>query len=260
MTVSSKLDLLVPQWLRAAKKIIFASFQRTIDVEIKSNRNDLVTELDRQVESLLVKKIKENFPNSQIMSEESHPVINKVAEDKLLWIIDPIDGTMNFVKQKTDFAIMVGIFCDQRPIRGFIYDVVADQLYHGGPEVGVYCNQQKLMPPPDNHLADGLLGVGGVMLIHNAYGLQQIALASHGVRIYGSAGMQIIRVLKGQSVAYVSHLHPWDLAAGKILAETLGLVVKTIDGHEASVLSSVDVLVASKNAQKDIMEMAQFHY
>lgn len=260
MTVSGKIDLLVPQWLAKAKKMIFASFQRTIDIQIKSGRNDLVTELDRQIESLLVKEIKKNFPNSQIISEESHPVINKIAADKLLWIIDPIDGTMNFVKQKTDFAIMIGIFQKQQSIRGFIYDVMADQLYHGGPEIGVYCNQQKLMAPPNNHLADGLLGVGGVMLIHNAYGLQQMALTSHGVRIYGSAGMQIIRVLKGQSVAYVSHLHPWDLAAGKILAETLGLVAKTIDGHEPSVLSSVDVLVASKNAQKDIMGMAQFHY
>ena len=260
MTVSSKIDSLVPQWLAKAKEMIFASFQRTIDVGIKSNRNDLVTDLDRQIEGLLVKKIKENFPDSQIMSEESHPVISKVAEDKLLWIIDPIDGTMNFVKQKTDFAIMIGIFKGQQPIRGFIYDVMGDQLYHGGPEAGVYCNQQKLMPPPNSHLAEGLLGIGGVMLIHNAYGLQQIALASHGVRIYGSAGMQIIRVLKGQSVAYVSHLHPWDLAAGKILAETLGLAVKTIDGKEPSVLALVDVLVASKNAQKDIMRMAQFHY
>lgn len=256
---ADKIDSLVPQWLMTARKMILESFSQKIEIETKTNRNDLVTGLDRKIEQFLVRKIQECFPGSQIVSEETRPTINEIEEEGLLWIIDPIDGTMNFVKQKNDFAIMIGIFRGGKGQRGFIYDVMADRLYHGGPDQGVYCNYQKMKSPPDVPLVDGLLGVGGVMLINNKYNLQKIALASHGIRIYGSAGIEIIHVLNGQLIGYLSHLHPWDLAAGKILAETLGLVVKTIDGREVNVLSSIDVLVASKNAQKDIIMMAQSH-
>ncbi|WP_281164916.1 inositol monophosphatase family protein [Liquorilactobacillus sicerae] len=256
---ADKIDLLVPKWLMTARKMILESFSQKIEIETKTSRNDLVTELDRKIEQFLVGKIQKYFPGSQIVSEETRPSINEIEEESLLWVIDPIDGTMNFVKQKSDFAIMIGIFQAKKGQRGFIYDVMANQLYHGGPDKGVYCNCQKMISPPDLHLADGLLGVGGVMLINNKYNLQKIALASHGIRIYGSAGIEIIHVLNGQLIGYLSHLHSWDLAAGKILAETLGLTVKTIDGQEVNVLSSIDVLVASKNAQKDIIMMAQSH-
>lgn len=78
---------------------------------------------------------------------------------------------------------------------------------------------------------------------------------SLGVRIYGSSGIEFIHVLTGKNVSYLSHLRPWDYAAGKILAETLGLVVKTIDEESLDMLSSSDVLVATKNAHQGIIKL-----
>jgi myo-inositol-1(or 4)-monophosphatase len=256
----NEIDHLVVEWLAQAKKMVFSSSSRKIMVETKTSRNDLVTELDRQIEKFLVTQIKNVFPTAQIISEESHPKLDEFDPQQLLWIIDPIDGTMNFVKTRRDFAIMIGVYQNNQGQLGYIYDVMNDCLYHGGPERGVFCNQQRLLPPANLSLNQGLLETGALMLLHNRCNLQKIALASNGVRIYGSAGIQIIRVLTGQAVGYVSHLKPWDLAAGRVLAETLGLTVKTIDGHIPDVLSSVDVLVASKNAQEDIVRMAQAPY
>lgn len=257
---TEKINQLVIGWLQQAREMILASFSRKLTVETKTSRNDLVTELDRQIESFLVQQIKANFPAAQIISEESRPKLKKFDPQQPLWIIDPIDGTMNFVKTHHDFAIMIGIYQQNQGKLGYIYDVMNDRLYHGGPEKGVFCNQQRLKPPADLPLNQGLLEVGALTLLYDRFHLQKIALASNGVRIYGSAGIQIIRVLTGQVIGYVSHLKPWDLAAGRVLAETLGLTVKTIDGSIPDVLSSVDVLVATKNAQEDIVRMAQAPY
>ena len=73
--------------------------------------------------------------------------------------------------------------------------------------------------------------------------------------MYGSAGIEFIHVLNGETLGYVSKLHAWDYAAGKILAETLDLTVEAIDGTDINVLSSKVVLVATKNAQKQINEI-----
>ena len=89
-----------------------------------------------------------------------------------------------------------------------------------------------------------MFGVGGKMLLSNYRNVQSAAKKSLGVRIYGSSGIE-----------YLSHLRPWDYAAGKILAETLGLVVKTIDEESLDMLSSSDVLVATKNAHQGIIKL-----
>ena len=90
------------------------------------------------------------------------------------------------------------------------------------------------------------------MLLNNYCNLQEVARNAAGTRIYGSAGIEYIHVLTGKCIAYVSHLRPWDYAPGQILAQSIGLVVKTIDGKAVNMLSSTDVLVATKNAQQEI--------
>ena len=130
-----------------------------------------------------------------------------------------------------------------------------DKLYWGGPECGVFCNDQKVEPPKNLPLEEGLFGVGGKMLLSNYRNVQSAAKKSLGVRIYGSSGIEFIHVLTGKNVSYLSHLRPWDYAAGKILAETLGLVVKTIDEESLDMLSSSDVLVATKNAHQGIIKL-----
>ncbi len=108
---------------------------------------------------------------------------------------------------------------------------------------------------PDLFLDQGLLDVSGRMLIRNYRNVAQVAEKSMGVRVYGSAGIGFIHVLTGKTVGYCSHLHPWDHAAGKILAKAHGLSVKSIDDNELDVLSSNDVLVATKNAKNDIIKL-----
>lgn len=238
--------------MHVARSEIMQNFEKEIKVWTKSGRNDLVTSIDRAVENYYVKQIQENFPSAKVIGEESYQKEIDYKTSGMVWIIDPIDGTMNFVKQQDHFASMIGIYQDGIGMRGYIYDVMQNDLFWGGPEIGVFCNEDRLQKPPDRNLRNGLVEISMPFLVHNYRSLQRVALESSGVRIYGSAGIQFIHVLQGKCAAYLSYLRPWDFAAGKILAQALNLQVNTIDGCTLDMLSSSDVLVATKNAQKDI--------
>ncbi len=250
-----KINVCVQKWMKQARKMILEGRTKELCVEEKTSRCDLVTNVDKFIEKFYVERIRETFPNSKILGEEGDADKDLDNFQGLLWIIDPIDGTMNFVKQHDHFASMIAICENGTEKLGYILDVTEDKLYWGGPECGVFCNNQKMAPPGNLPLEEGLFGVGGRMLLSNYRNVQSAAKKSLGVRIYGSSGIEFIHVLTGKNVSYLSHLRPWDYAAGKILAETLGLVVKTIDEEPLDMLSSSDVLVATKNAHQVIVKL-----
>ena len=130
---------------------------------------------------------------------------------------------------------------------------MANKLYAGGPEVGVTLNGELLAAPADVDLSAGLFGASAPLLIQDRFNMQTIIAKSLGPRIMGSAGIQISQVLAGELVGYLSYLRPWDFAAGRVLAESLGLVVSRVDGNPVNMLSSGAVLIATKRAQRSIL-------
>ncbi|WP_105956304.1 inositol monophosphatase family protein [Apilactobacillus quenuiae] len=249
------MDEKIQSWLQIARHNALDSVNKDLKVDTKTSRKDLVTNVDKDNEQFFVKKIRENDPNSKILGEEGFG--DQVDSMKgHIWIIDPIDGTMNFVKERNYFAIMVSLYIDGKGILGYILDVINNDLYHGifGK---VYKNNEILHEPNDIKLDYGLMGMSAPLLIEDSYNMQKIAKQSEGVRIYGSAGIQLISVIKGELVGYISHLKPWDIAAGKVMCESLGLTVTTIDGNELDMVSSETVLIATKIAHKEILDLVK---
>ncbi len=239
--------------------LMWETRQRTLDqmaaadfrVATKSSFNDLVTTVDKNNERYLTSKLRALQPAAQIISEEG---FGDAVTDPAgpLFIVDPIDGTLNFVKQRDDFAIMLAYYVDGQPKLGYIMDVMAGKLYHGGPEVGVWCNDDRLPEPANRNLRDSLVDVSASLLGAGYPGLREVVAQASSLRLYGSAGIEIVRVLKGQLGLYLSNLMPWDLAAGRALAEGLGLAVKSIDAPQVDVLSSNLVLVATKQVAAEV--------
>lgn len=248
------IDEYVKQWMFEARRMILESFDTQLDISTKSNRNDLVTNMDKQIEKFYIDHIHNIFPEAKIMGEESEKDSLKDA-DGLFFVIDPIDGTMNFVKQQDHFASMIAVYQNRQPLLGYILDVQDNSLYWGGQSIGVYKNYTRLTAPKDIDLKEGLLGIGLPLLLSNDYHIQDIVHKTSGVRMYGSAGIEFIHVLTGKTLGYVSRLHAWDYAAGKILAEELGLVVEAIDGTDINVLTSKVVLVSTKSANRKINQL-----
>lgn len=247
-----QIDRNVKQWLSQSRQLILTKMAERMTVNEKSGRKDLVTNVDRENEKFLINKIKTFNPDSVVLGEEGFG--DQVSRDSgWIWVLDPIDGTMNFVKQRDHFAVMLALFVNGRGVLGYIFDVMNNVLYSGGPDLGVFVNGNRLGAPANTTLEDGLVSISAPLLMADQLNLLQVAKASSGIRMYGSAGIEMAHLLMGKITAYISYLKPWDFAAGKILGEALGLVATTVDGQPLDMLSSNLVMVATKNAQRGIL-------
>lgn len=136
--------------VKKAGQYILDHMQEDLQVETKSSPTDLVTRLDKEVQELLVSEILSRYPEDKICAEES--CLRASVQDGKVWVIDPIDGTNNFVAQQEDFAVMMAYFENGQGQFGLIYDVVKGDCYHGGGKFPVCRNNQPLAPLKPNHL------------------------------------------------------------------------------------------------------------
>ncbi|WP_220739114.1 inositol monophosphatase family protein [Leuconostoc miyukkimchii] len=248
------IDQTVLLWLEEVRKQTLIAMQQQLDVDTKHDVRDLVTNVDRGNEQFINTKIRNFDSNATIVSEEGFGDHQRDMQGNV-WFVDPIDGTMNFVKEKDNFAVMIALYIDDQPILGWILDVVNNVVYHGGPQIGVLSNQLRLDPPSDDALSDGIVLLSGARLLYGMFGYDKIAKAALGYRVIGAAGPSFLRVISGHAVGYSSKMMPWDFAAGQVLAKTLGLSVSDIDGRPLDMLSSNIVLVATNRAHRDILTL-----
>lgn len=239
--------------LREVAKQIRNNLNQKLDIDIKSNKNDLVTNKDKEIEQYINREIKKLYPDSNIISEEGFGDKTKTL-DGLVFFVDPIDGTLNFVKSHDNFASMIGVYYDGEPILGAIINVIENVLYIGGPYIGVYRNNNKLSMVEDKSLSQSLITISSRLLFTEKS--QAILKKSSGLRIFGSAGIIFGRLLEGRQGAYISKLAPWDLAAGKILSEMLGLIVVGIDGKPINMLKSQLVVIGTKQLTQEVLKLS----
>ena len=136
---------------------------------------------------------------------------------------------------------------------GFIYDVMRDELFWGGPKVGkVFYNNEELSAPENKSLNQGLLGMNLALYRKNIYHAQEIGNQSMGVRVLGCAGLDFIAILKGTQIGYVSSLSPWDYAAGKIMMELLGMLTCGADQKPLSFKGREFFIGATQAAMQEI--------
>ncbi|WP_164506882.1 inositol monophosphatase family protein [Lapidilactobacillus bayanensis] len=229
-------------WLTVAGDKIRQSLTDELHVKTKSGRNDLVTNRDKEIEQFYVRQIRTNYPQARICGEEG---FGDVVEDLagLIFFVDPIDGTMNFVKQKENFATMIGVYLDGQPIVGGILDVMAQKLIVGGPTTGVMLNGRPLSIRLDLNIADGLIGVNSGMLAKNVDHVTDLIRLSSGARITGSAGIEFGQVITGKQIGYISNLSPWDVAAGWAIGSALNIEAHTVTGQQPSLLKR-EIIIA----------------
>lgn len=220
-------------------------------IEEKTAFNDLVTELDKTVQKQMITKISQHYPKDQFLGEEDDVTADLTTGP--VWVLDPIDGTVNFIAQKHDFAVMIAYFEDGVGQFGLIYDVMTDLLYHGGGQFPVKVNQRLLEPFTDKSLNRSLIGVNSGMAIHNYKGIADLGQKTLGIRGIGSAGISISRVLEGRFLAYFSCISPWDYAAGFVMGEKLGYTVCDFQGQKPDFKTRQKVMFVPKSKKDEIL-------
>lgn len=234
-------------WLLAAGKCVMDGLAKPIDVQTKGNRRDLVTNLDQASEALIREKIQAYYPNDKIIGEEARDLPSWTLEGSV-WFIDPIDGTMNFVLQETDFVLMLAYYEAGVGQFGMIYDPIHEKFWLGIQGEGVFLNGEQVHLNQVPSLANALLSIEPHALLRDAYHCQALFKEAMGLRLYGACGVAMTRVMAGQLGGYLlSALAPWDLAAGAIMAGELGLVCCQVDGSPIALLKPrQQVIFASK--------------
>lgn len=238
-------------WLKEAAEKIRAVQIKTLKVDQKTNRKDLVTNMDREVQAFLIEKILAYNPEAKILAEEEGYSELESFEGQV-FVIDPIDGTMNFVLEQENFCIMLGVYQDGVGQLGFIYDVMKEALYWGGKDLGVYMNDHPLTKPEDLRLKDGLIGLNGYLFSHNRWNVRTIGEQSMGVRIYGCAGLEMIALLKGKHIGYIANLSPWDYGAGNVLLAEFGMKYSGISGEKLKFRGREYYIAATPQAYDEI--------
>ena len=216
--------------IKEAGAFIKESLSKTITVEEKTAFDDWVANIDKQTQDLLVARIKSSFPSDNIFAEENGLVHN--IKDGNVWVLDPIDGTVNFIVQQDNFCVMIAYYEEGQGKFGLIYNVIADQLFYGGGQFDVYCNDK--------------------LYAKNFHGLKDLIDKTLGVRVYGGAGLSMSKVLSGQILAYFSVIYPWDYAAASIMGEKLGYHLETISGEPLDYSSRQAVMLVPKDRLEEI--------
>ena len=233
-----------------AGKQIRSSFKQKLTIDFKENASDLVTNMDKQIEKFFIEKIDEQYPEHHILGEEGYGE-ELASLDGIVWIIDPIDGTMNFVHMQRHFAISVGIYHNGDGVIGMIYDVGADDLYYAIKGSGAFLNGEELPSLKPIEIGEAVLGVNAAWGIKNKR-IEPSIIPSlirdvRGTRSFGSAALELAYIASGRLDAYLSmRLAPWDYAAGKILIEELGGKISSVSGEPLQLLTKQTPVFAAK--------------
>ncbi|QAR34686.1 inositol monophosphatase family protein [Latilactobacillus curvatus] len=247
----------VTAWIIECADYARSNLGQIAHIAQKSGEYDLVTNLDTDIEVKIEAQIHKHYPEASIIGEEA-TVKNIHQPTGLTFFIDPIDGTLNLVKKHDCFAIMIGVYDGEQPVCGAIMDVMKEQLYWGGPNIGVFCNDRRLPVPTDVALKDGLVGVSWRQFLGNRFNEIKIAQNSAGIRVMGSAGLEFIELMNGKHIAYLATLNPWDFAAGRILAETLGIKVRAVNGNQLNRFKTSHLIAGTPAAYHRIKMLQQF--
>lgn len=251
------IDALAKQWVKEAGNKIRSSFDKTLNIQTKSNPNDLVTNIDKEIEQFFISKIREVYPNHKIMGEEGFGD-EFTGLEGIVWLIDPIDGTMNFIHQQRNFAISLGVYENGVGKIGLVYDVVHDELYHAIRGKGAYMNDMPLSPLNETKVNEAIIALNATWVMENKRIDHNLLLPlvrdARGTRSYGTAALEMVFVATGRIDAYISlRLAPWDVGGGTVIVEELGGIVTNLRGNNLDYLRQDSLLVAKPGLHQTIL-------
>ena len=199
--------------------------------------NSFVSYVDKEAEKLLIEGLKKIIPDSGVIAEESGGV---ELLNGFNWIIDPLDGTTNYIHGLNPYSISVALMLDNEIIWSTILDLSTFKIYMAEKGKGAVCDEIPLDITNGSKLSEGIIGTGFPYYDFskvNSYlkVLKKCFENSRGVRRFGSAAIDLCLVAEGKFVAFFEYgLAPWDIAAGMLIVREAGGIVGTFDSREIS--------------------------
>lgn len=236
---------------KAGRIINFASNDlESIRIEKKAE-HDYVSEVDRNAEAAIIESIREIYPHHGFLAEESGVSKGSVNADKtdrrergsFVWVIDPLDGTTNFLHGFPQYSVSIALYQDDKPQAAVIYDPNRNEIFSASKGDGAYLDNRRIRVS-QNNLKTSLVGTGFPFKNFESFDkyikqFEQISRNSSGMRRAGSAALDLAFTACGRLDAFWEYnLSPWDFAAGILLIREAGGMVSDIEGKPVTLKSS----------------------
>ena len=220
-SISANLNIMIKASEKASK-VLIRDFGEIEKLQVKKKGpSDFVTNSDFKAEKIIIEELKKARPKYSIVSEESGVENNKDKSNS--WIIDPIDGTVNFLHGIPHFAISIALKSNNEIVSGLIFDPIKNEMFYAEKNNGAFFNNQRIRVSKKNNIKDCLFATGGKL--ENEPDLSY--------RKSGSAALDMAYVAAGRYDGYFqNHLNLWDIAAGIILVKEAGGMLNEIDLSE----------------------------
>ena len=217
-SISANLNIMIKA-AEKASKVIIRDFGELENLQVsKKGPMDFVTKTDKRVEKILIEELSNAKRKYSFITEETGIIKNSDLEN--FWIIDPIDGTTNFLHGVPHFAISIALKSGDEIVSGLIYDPIKDEMFYAEKENGAFFNNQRIRVSKKRDLNSCLFVTGGVSK-------SEINLP---FRISGSASLDIAYVAAGRYDGFFqNNLNLWDIAAGIIILKEAGGIINEID-------------------------------
>ena len=239
-SISANLNIMIKSCEKASKNLI-RDFGEVEKLQISPKGPfDFVSNADTKAEKIIITELENSKRNYSIISEENGIKINK--DKKNIWIIDPIDGTTNFLHGVPHFAISIALQSNNEIVSGVIYDPIKDEMFYAEKNMGAFFNNHRIRVSKKNELNKCLFAVGGK--IKKKLDIQY--------RRSGSAALDIAYVAAGRYDGYFQHeLNIWDIAAGIVLVKEAGGLINEID---ISQTKNLDVITSTPDIHQKMLK------
>ena len=240
ISISSNLNLMIKAAEKASKSVIrdFGEIEK-LQVSKKGPR-DFVTKTDKNVERILIEELSKSKKNFSFVTEETGKINNKDKDN--IWIIDPIDGTTNFLHGLPHFAICIALKSMDEIISGLIYDPIKDEMFFAEKNKGAFLNNQRLRVSKKNSLEDCLFSSNH----------EGVKFSNLNMRCTGCAALDLAYVAAGRLDGFFhKKINIWDVAAGVLMVEEAGGIVSDINKFA---LNNIDIKAASAAINDKMLE------
>ena len=239
-SISANLNIMIKASEKASK-ILIRDFGEVEKLQVsKKGPADFVSNADLKAEKIIIEELKKAKPNYSILSEEGGTELNKDKDNT--WIIDPIDGTINFLHGIPHFAISIALKSKNEIVSGLIFDPIKNEMFFAEKDNGAFFNNQRIKVSKKNRINDCLFAAGGK--IDNE--------PDFHFRKSGCAALDMAYVAAGRYDGYFQKdLNLWDIAAGIVIVKEAGGIVNEID---LSKNENVKIIASTTDINSKLLE------
>lgn len=231
------------------------------DIEEKSV-NSLVSYVDKSAEQSIVTNLKTFLPEAGFIAEEG---TNDKIGETYNWIIDPLDGTTNFLHGVPTYAVSIALKKDDEIVLGVVYEVNRDECFYAWKGGGAFLNGESIQVSKTEQLANGLIATGFPYYDYersdNYFSiLKQLAHSTRGIRRIGSAAVDLVYTACGRFDAFFEYsLHPWDVAAGAFIVQEAGGIISDFSGKD-NWLFGKEMIACNPNIAIEFTALIEQHF